>query len=77
MTRRFTHIVGHSQEKLERVVQIYNKGIAGEVMPLPGDATSKVNVRDQRGSQLLHGGRVPVAAAEVVRASPAALGPAP
>jgi NAD(P)-dependent dehydrogenase (short-subunit alcohol dehydrogenase family) len=38
------YIVGRTKEKLDKVVQTYNKDIEGEIIALPGDVTSKADV---------------------------------
>lgn len=38
------YIVGRTKEKLDKVVQTYNKDIEGEIIALPGDVTSKSDV---------------------------------
>ncbi|CAF9940659.1 MAG: hypothetical protein ALECFALPRED_008783 [Alectoria fallacina] len=39
------YIVGRTEEKLERVVETHGKGIAGEIIPLVADITSKDEIR--------------------------------
>lgn len=39
------YIVGRTEEKLERVVEAHGKGIAGEIIPLVADITSKDEIR--------------------------------
>lgn len=38
------YIVGRTKEKLDKVVEIYNKDIEGEIIPLQGDVTSKEDI---------------------------------
>jgi len=40
------YIVGRTEEKLETVASVHGKDIAGEIIPLVGDITSKDNIRD-------------------------------
>ena len=39
------YIVGRTEEKLERVVEAHGKGIAGEIIPLVADVTSKEEIK--------------------------------
>ena len=39
------YIVGRTEEKLEKVVEAHGKGIAGEIIPLVADITSKEDIR--------------------------------
>ena len=39
------YIVGRTEEKLDAVVKHHGQGIAGEIIPLPGDATNKDDIR--------------------------------
>lgn len=39
------YIVGRTEEKLETVAETYGKGIAGQIIPLPGDITDKEDIR--------------------------------
>ncbi|KAL5375459.1 hypothetical protein DPSP01_011159 [Paraphaeosphaeria sporulosa] len=39
------YIVGRTEEKLEKVAEVHGKDIAGEIIPLQGDAASKEGVR--------------------------------
>jgi NADP-dependent 3-hydroxy acid dehydrogenase YdfG len=38
------YIVGRTEEKLERVVETYGKGIEGQIIPITGDVTDKKGV---------------------------------
>jgi len=40
------YIVGRTKEKLDTVVEVHGKGIAGEIIPLVGDVTDKDGVRN-------------------------------
>ena len=40
------YIVGRTEEKLEKVVEVHGKGIAGEIIPLVADITSKEEIRN-------------------------------
>lgn len=39
------YIVGRTEEKLERVVEVHGKGIAGQIIPFQGDVASKDGVK--------------------------------
>ena len=39
------YIVGRTEEKLERVVEVHGKGIAGEIIPLVADITNKEEIK--------------------------------
>lgn len=39
------YIVGRTEEKLERVVEVHGKGIAGQIIPIVGDVASKEGVQ--------------------------------
>jgi NAD(P)-dependent dehydrogenase (short-subunit alcohol dehydrogenase family) len=39
------YIVGRTEEKLERVAELYGKDIAGEIIPIQGDVASKEGVQ--------------------------------
>lgn len=39
------YIVGRTEEKLQTVAETHGKNIAGEIIPLPGDITSKENIK--------------------------------
>lgn len=39
------YIVGRTGEKLDTVVSTYSKGISGQIIPLPGDITSKDDIK--------------------------------
>ena len=39
------YIVGRTEEKLDRVAEIYGKGIAGQIIPITGDVTDKDGVQ--------------------------------
>ncbi|OGE53075.1 hypothetical protein PENARI_c008G11185 [Penicillium arizonense] len=38
------YIVGRTEEKLDRVAELYNKNISGEIIPLTGDITKKTDI---------------------------------
>lgn len=35
------YIVGRTEDKLDRVAEIYGKGIAGQIIPIVGDVSTK------------------------------------
>lgn len=39
------YICGRTKEKLDRVVEIHGKGIAGQIIPIVGDISSKEGVK--------------------------------
>jgi NAD(P)-dependent dehydrogenase (short-subunit alcohol dehydrogenase family) len=39
------YIVGRTEEKLQRVVEVHGKGIAGQIIPIVGDVSSKEGVQ--------------------------------
>jgi NAD(P)-dependent dehydrogenase (short-subunit alcohol dehydrogenase family) len=39
------YIVGRTEEKLERVVEVHGKDIAGQIIPIVGDVSSKEGVK--------------------------------
>lgn len=39
------YIVGRTEEKLQRVVDVHGKGIAGQIIPIVGDVSSKEGVQ--------------------------------
>ena len=39
------YIVGRTERKLDAVVQHHGRGIAGSIVPLPGDITNKDEIR--------------------------------
>lgn len=39
------YIVGRTKEKLDKVVEVHGKNIAGEIIPLVGDVASKEGVQ--------------------------------
>ena len=39
------YIVGRTEEKLERVVEVHGKDIAGQIIPIVGDVSSKAGVQ--------------------------------
>lgn len=39
------YICGRTKEKLDRVVEVYGKGIAGQIIPIVGDVSSKEGVK--------------------------------
>lgn len=39
------YIVGRTEEKLEKVAEVYGKDIAGQIIPFTGDVTSKDGVK--------------------------------
>jgi NAD(P)-dependent dehydrogenase (short-subunit alcohol dehydrogenase family) len=39
------YIVGRTKEKLDKVVQTYNKDIEGEIIPIQGDVSSKEDIK--------------------------------
>lgn len=39
------YIVGRTEEKLDKVVELYGKDIAGQIIPIPGDVASKEGVK--------------------------------
>ncbi|KAF2273277.1 short chain dehydrogenase/reductase family [Westerdykella ornata] len=40
------YIVGRTKEKLNRVVEVYSKGIPGQIIPIVGDVSSKEGVQN-------------------------------
>jgi FlaA1/EpsC-like NDP-sugar epimerase len=39
------YIVGRTEEKLEKVVEVHGKGIAGQIIPIVGDVSTKDGVQ--------------------------------
>lgn len=39
-----SYIVGRTEEKLEKVVQVHGKDIAGQIIPIVGDISTKDGV---------------------------------
>lgn len=39
------YIVGRTEEKLERVAEIYGKDVPGQIIPITGDVTDKEGVK--------------------------------
>jgi len=39
------YIVGRTEEKLDRVVEVHDKEIAGEIIPIQGDVATKEGVQ--------------------------------